>query len=120
MSQDNVEMVRAIHDGWSRGDFGVGTELLAEGFQWQQHADAVEPGSRRGVAIGDTFKNIFAVYGDFRIEPEEFIDAGSKVLVVARIRATGRESGIGVDQRFSFVWTVRGAKLARVEVTVKA
>jgi ketosteroid isomerase-like protein len=66
MSQENVELVRRIYDGWSRGDFGVGADLLAGDFEWQQHAEAVEPGSHRGVAIGHALEKIFEVYADRR------------------------------------------------------
>ncbi len=116
MSQENVGLVKVLHDGWSRGDFSVGTDFLTADFRWQQHAEAVEPGLRSGAQIGETLRNIFAVYENYRIEPDEFIDAGDKVVVVARIRATAKESGISVDQRFSFVWTALAGKLARIEV----
>ncbi len=116
MSQENVELVKVIHDGWSQGDFSVGAEHLTADFRWQQHAEAVEPGSRSGAAIGDTFRNIFAVYDDYRIEPGEFIDAGDKVVVAVRIRATAKVSRIDVDQRFNLVWSTREGKLAGIEV----
>jgi ketosteroid isomerase-like protein len=32
MSQENVEIVRAVHGGWARGDFRVAQELFA--FVW--------------------------------------------------------------------------------------
>ncbi len=116
MSQENVELVRRIYDRWSCGDFSVGTELLAAGFEWQQHPEAVEPGAHRGAAIGGALKKIFEVYDDFRIEPEEYLDAGDMVVVVARNRATVRGSTMEVDQRFAFAWTVRAGRLARLEV----
>ncbi len=116
MSQENVEIVRRIHDGWSRGDFSVGTDLVAPDFEWQQHDEAVQPGVHRGEAIGGAIRKIFEIYEDFRIEPEEYLDAGEKVVVVARNRATGKGSGVELDQRFAFVWTVRGGKLARLRV----
>jgi len=116
MSQENVEIVRRIYDGWSHGDFRVGADLLAGDFEWQQPAEAVEPGSHRGAAIGGALQKMFEVYGNYRIEPEEYLDAGDKVVVVARSRGTARGSGMELDQRFAHVWTVRGGKLARIEV----
>jgi uncharacterized protein len=116
MSQENVEIVRRIFDGWSRGDFSVGADLVTPDFECQQHAEAVEPGSRRGDAVGDSMRKIFEIYSDFRVEAEEFIDAGERVLVVARSRAVARGSGVAVDQPFWFVWTLRDGRLARHEV----
>jgi ketosteroid isomerase-like protein len=116
MSQENVEIVRRVYDGWSRGDFSVGTNLMAPDFEWHQHAEAVEPGSHRGAAIGGAITKIFEVYEDFRVGPEEYIDAGDRVVVTARVQATGRGSGVELDVRYSFVWTVRGGKLAELAV----
>jgi ketosteroid isomerase-like protein len=116
MSQENVEIVRQIYDGWSRGDFSVGTSLMAPEFEWHQHAEAVEPGSHRGAAIGGAISKIFEVYEDFRFVPDEYIDAGDKVVVTARAQATGRGSGVELDVRYSFVWTVRRGKLADLTV----
>ena len=116
MSQDNVALVRRIFDGWSRGDFAVGADLVAEDFEWRQHDHAVEPGSLRHGGIGDGLRRIFEIYENFRLEPEEFIDAGSAVVVVARARATARGSGAELDQHWAFVWTVRDGLLVRNEV----
>ncbi|MFN8159857.1 MAG: nuclear transport factor 2 family protein [Solirubrobacterales bacterium] len=116
MSAENVEIVRRIHDGWSRGDFSVGRELLAPDFEWHQHAEAVEPGSHRGAAIGGAIGRIFEIYEDFRVEPEEFIEAGDRVVVPAHNRGTARGSGLELDQVFVFVWTVRDGKLAELRV----
>jgi ketosteroid isomerase-like protein len=116
MSQENVEIVRRIYDGWSRGDFSAGTNLMAPDFEWQQHDEAVEPGSHRGASIGGAIRKIFEVYDDFRVEPEEYVDAGDQVVVIARNRATGRGSGVELDQRFAFVWTVQQGKLVRLQV----
>ncbi len=116
MSEENVEIVRRIYEGWSRGDFSVGRDLLAPGFEWQQHAEAVEPGARRSGAVGNSLRNIFEIYEEFRVIPEEFIDAGERVVVLARVRGTARRSGIKLDERWGFVWTVRDGRLVRNEV----
>jgi ketosteroid isomerase-like protein len=116
VSQQNLDLVRRIYEGWSRGDFSVGADLLAPDFEWRQHAEAVEPGSHRGEKIGGALKKIFEIYENFRIEPEEYIDADDRVIVVGRSRGTARGSGLEVDQPFAWVWTVRGGHLVRLEV----
>ena len=116
MSRENVELVHRIHDGWSRGDFSIGTDLMAPDFEWHQHDEAVEPGSHNGAAIGGAIRRIFKVLEDFRVEPEEYIDAGDKVVVIARNRGTGKGSGVELDQRFAYVWTVQLGKLADLQV----
>ena len=116
MSQENVEIVRRIFDGWSRGDFSVGAEHLAPDFEWQQHAEAVEPGPRRGDQVGNSLKNIFEIYKDFRVEPVEFIDAGEKVVVDARVSATGRRTALPLEGAWTFVWTLRDGRVARNQV----
>ncbi len=47
--------------------------------------------------------------------PEEFIDAGNRVVVRAYFRGRGRGSGLEVDTRFYELYTLRGGKIVRVD-----
>ncbi len=116
MSQENVELVRSVFDGWAHGDFNAGLDLLAPEFEWRQQREAVEPGSHRGADIGRALSSIFEIYENFRIEADRYIDAGNRVVVFGRTRGTARGSGVAAGQSFAFVWTVEGARLARLEV----
>jgi ketosteroid isomerase-like protein len=116
MSQENVELVRAVHEGWGRGDFKIVPELFSSDFSWEQPAEAVEPGSRHGDEIGNSLRHLFEVYDDYRIDAEEFIDRGDEVVVMARSKAIAKASGIELDQSFAFVWTVREGLLIRLRV----
>jgi hypothetical protein len=51
-------------------------------------------------------------------EPLEVIEQGDRVLVVARARARGRESGVAIDQTIFHVWTVSGGRAKRFEAYV--
>jgi hypothetical protein len=114
---ENVEILRRLYAEWARGDFGGNRDVLDPDIEWQQHSDAVEPGTRRGPDdVGRMTRNIFAVLDQFRAEAEEFLDAGDQVVVVARIRGAGRASGVELDQRFAFLWTMREGKAVRVAV----
>ena len=116
MSRENVDLARVVHEGWARGDFGAGVDLLAPDFSWDQHREAIERGSRRGAAIPESIRRIFEVYENYRISADEFIDAGDQVIVVGRGAGVARASRIEMDQRFAFLWTVRDGKLVRLQV----
>lgn len=111
MSEENVELVRSVYEGWARGDFSVAAELTAPGFEYRQNPEAVEPGTRRGGEIGNALRGIFDVYEDFRLEPSEFIDAGDRVLVVSRALGTAKGSGLDLDMDVFSVWTVNDGRL---------
>jgi uncharacterized protein len=111
MSQQNVQLLRTLFDGWARGDFGAGSDALAHDFVWRQLHGVVEPGSHQGARAGEALRRIFEVYEDFSVKAEEYIDAGDKVIVVARSHGIARASRLEMNQRLAFVWTVRDGKL---------
>jgi uncharacterized protein len=115
MSQENVEIVRLIHEGWAKGDFGIGKEFLTSDYEWHQFPQAVEPGTRRGSEVGESLRKIFEIYTDVRVEPAEFIDAGDRIVVIGRTHATARGSGLALDTPIALVWTLLDGKISRTE-----
>ena len=109
MSQENVEVIRALHEDWLRGDMGL--DRLDPEISMAE-SDAL-PGavSARGFdAVKRYIESFTKHWEDIRFEPEEFIDAGDSVVVVARLIGTGKRSGVPVTHRWAYVWTVRGNK----------
>ncbi len=116
MLRENVQIVREIFEGWARGDFSTGVDVLGSDFEYQQLSDAVEPGLRRGAGVGRALRGIFEVYEDFRIEAEEYVDVGDVIVVVARTHGVARRSRMQLDQRFAFACSLEEGKLVRIEV----
>jgi len=108
MSQENVEIVRAIYEAWSESRSAA--PFIERDLEYVNPPEAVEPGTRIGrrylAAVQD-------VYPDFRIEPERFVDAGDDVVVIASIRGRGVRSQAVADQRQGYVWTLRDGKAIR-------
>ena len=115
MSQENVEAVQAIYDCWGRGDFRATAKKVAPDFEWKQVHGVVEPGSHVGQDANRALRSIFEVYEDLRVEAEEYVDAGDTIIVVVRAHGTARGSGLYMDQRLAFVWTVREGKPVQME-----
>ncbi len=55
-----------------------------------------------------------AVFDSFEIYVEEIIDVGDQLVVVTHERATGKGSGLPVDQRLTHIWTIRNGQVATI------
>jgi hypothetical protein len=76
-----------------------------------------EPVARGRQAIISTQRRWHADWGEFRIEPDEIIDLGGRVLVLGRIRGSGLSSGAGMDGNWALLVTVStGAWIIREQV----
>jgi uncharacterized protein len=107
MSQQNVEVVRAIYALWGKEESA--RHLLDPEIEYVNPPYAVESGVSRGRrALG----RIREVYPDFRVEPERFVDAGEDVVVIGLARGTSA-SGIEAKWRQGYVWTVRDGRAIR-------
>jgi uncharacterized protein len=58
---------------------------------------------------------LYGFYGSFdlRVEPEEFLDAGERVVALGRFRGTALATGAPVDVPFAHIWTVHKGLLVK-------
>jgi ketosteroid isomerase-like protein len=55
-----------------------------------------------------------ATFGELRLEPEEWRDTGDDVLLLGRLHARGRESGVEVESAIAWLLTLRGGDIVRM------
>jgi uncharacterized protein len=74
-----------------------------------------QPRSYRGRrAWQDEFlRDLFEIFEDYRGDPEEIIDAGDQVVVVAQVGGRGRRSGAKAMARVAHVLTIKDGRLLR-------
>ena len=78
--------------------------------------DIPDRGEYRGHAgFGRWLRDWGAAWAEWNLEPEEFIDAGDRVIIVAHMRAKGRGSGVEVDRQDALVYELRDGKISRVD-----
>lgn len=68
------------------------------------------------VGITRWFAELAEAWETFRIDVEEVVDLGDRVVVLGRIRNRGRGSGIAVDAVAAHLWTVDDRVPVRVEL----
>jgi ketosteroid isomerase-like protein len=87
MSQGNVEIVRAVYERWSEGDFRVAAYT----------------------------RSLLEPWTHFTIEAEEIVGAGDTVLAAVRQRGVESSSGVPTVLRYITLWTFRGRKVIHLE-----
>ena len=110
MSQTDVKNLKAGFDAYNDGDF----ERLLELWEEDVEIDGLLVGkSLRGKVEARSWLVPEAI--DQRGEPIEFRDVGGRVLVTCDWHIHGRGSGVDVDTRLYFLFTMRAGKVARLE-----
>jgi ketosteroid isomerase-like protein len=111
VSQDNVDLVRGGYEDAKRGD--------VEGLLARWHPEVVvddptrpNPSSPEGLYRGHEdvrryFEDWDESFEETRHEPEEFIDAGDRLVVRVHSRARGRGSGVEIENDRYHVFTFR-------------
>jgi ketosteroid isomerase-like protein len=113
MSQENVELVRQVYEGWSRGDFSrveaFDPEIEFEMVDWP-HQTRV----RGFEEMWRTWRATLSAWDDFRAVPLDYVDCGQNVLVINHIQGSGKESGAEVSAQTATVWTIEGGRVVRL------
>jgi uncharacterized protein len=121
MSDENVEVARrgyaAMNEALSTGDFSPVAELWHPEVVLKPSGLLPEQGEWRGQEGITRFAAAQAeAFEEFQVKPEEFIDAGDKVVVPIRFGGRARHTGLSVEFRVVHVLSLRDGKLARIDM----
>jgi ketosteroid isomerase-like protein len=115
MSEENVEVVRTIYQRWQQGDYSTvdwadpDLEFVIQG---------PEGGRGRGLeALRSSWQDFLRAWQDFRVEAEDIIDVGDKVLVLHEFGGFGHESGLPLTgMRGATLFTFEGPRVVRLDL----
>jgi ketosteroid isomerase-like protein len=107
-----AEVMRGAYEAFSRGELDAVVDLLHPEVEWVPPTDSVEPHPLRG---RDAVREYLApnIFEEQSAEPLELIEEGDRVLVVARVRARARGSGIEIDQVVYHLFTIENGLAVR-------
>jgi ketosteroid isomerase-like protein len=120
MSEENVEVVRKTYELFN--DWGVDPRpggqpellplLLHPEVAFHTYAGAPEAGVYRGRdAVVEYHERVFGQFESVRIELEELLPAGDRVVVISRQHTVPRGSEAEIVQQVIDIWTIRDGLL---------
>ena len=111
MSQENLEVVRRIYDG-GLIDRAVADmrPLLDPDVEYVNPADAIEPGTRRGIDDVIVAFGAVSAFETATSELRELFAAGDSVVAEVTFRARSRSSDVELTQAEAHTWTFRNGE----------
>ena len=116
MSASNVEVIRRLVEAFNARDLDLLLEGLQPDVELHPLRAQLEGKAYRGhEGMREMLADFDQDWESLHLEPEEFKDAGDTVVVLGRLRARGRTSGVDLDVPMGFVWKLRDGKGAYAE-----
>jgi ketosteroid isomerase-like protein len=117
MSQEKVEVVRAIYDALNQGDDRPLLEFLDEEFRYRSREELPGGGDYEGrEATVGRLVELREMFADIVIAATDFIVSADYVVVTVSYSASGRAGGVRISQTVVHVWRVRGGKAVELQV----
>ena len=118
MSQENVEIVRQVYELLERRDWDSMGDLFDPNVEQHGTVGGVEEGN---VARG--FRQVRQIWeqeddeiwDEHRLDPQELIDAGDRVVVFQREYQRGKSSGVELVVDTASIIDLRGGRVVRMQ-----
>ena len=120
MSQENVEIVRALAEAFQRREQESAFEFYDPEIEWDATSEGVAPdiaGVYRGhEGVRDFWRRWLSAWSDLQFEIQDVMDAGDEVVLLNRNqRQWGRHTGLETELApYGMVFTFRGGKVVLV------
>ena len=114
MSQENVEIIRRGYVHFkAKGEIRAHPDLVWDVSNLGWPDQQIYSGPAGAMQFNAEWAD---AWDDWEVEPEDYIDAGERVVVILNQRGRSKATGIPVEMRFAQVWTLRDGVGIRMEM----
>jgi ketosteroid isomerase-like protein len=109
ISAENVQILRDGYAAFARQDVPAVMAAFDENIEWNTPDSLPFGGTHRGhEGVGEFFGHLGEHWEGLTVEPQEFIDGGDTIVVLARTAGTG--AGGSLDGDVVHLWRMRDGK----------
>ena len=119
MSQENITVIRGMYESFSKGDVTSVLGQMHQHIEWRQAENFIyaDRNPYRGPQAGleGVFMRLASEWADFKVTPEEWLDAGNHVVVLGTYSGRHKETGREVRAQFAHIWGVTHGRVVRFQ-----
>ena len=119
MSQENVAVVQGLYEAFGRGDVPAVLGQMDQGIEWNEAENFIYADRNPYVGPQAVLEGVFMRLGSewegFTVTPEEWLDAGDRIVVLGTYSGTHKATGRQVRAQFAHIWSVREGSVVRFQ-----
>ena len=108
----NVDVIREMLADYLSGDYEAALPAFADDVEVVTSLERFR--GREGVV--EEAKRWEEMWSDYRFAVEDLVDSGDRVVLLYHQVGRAKESGVEVEERAAWVYTVHDGKISRVEM----
>jgi ketosteroid isomerase-like protein len=119
MSAENVEVIRATYEAFSKGDIPGVLGRFADEIVWNEaenflYADRNPYVGPQAILEG-VFMRIVTEWDNFKVTPDSILDAGDQVITLGFYSGTFKQTGKNVKAQMVHVWNMVDGKAVKFQ-----
>ncbi|HEX6176072.1 MAG TPA: nuclear transport factor 2 family protein [Candidatus Binatia bacterium] len=119
MSQENITVIRGMYEFFSKGDVTAVLGQMHQQIEWREAENFIyaDRNPYRGpqAVLEGVFMRLASEWADFKVMPEEWLDAGNHIVVLGTYSGRHKESGKEVRAQFAHIWGVTHGRVVRFQ-----
>lgn len=112
---NNLEMVKNLYELFALGDAASLLESLDENISWTEAEGFPYGGTYIGhkAVVNNVLKKLATEWDVYLVVPDEFLDAGNRIVVLGNYSGTYKRTGKSMNVPFAHVWTIENGKATK-------
>jgi uncharacterized protein len=119
MSQENITVIRGMYESFSKGDVTSVLGQMHQHIEWREAENFIyaDRNPYRGpqAVLEGVFMRLASEWADFKVMPEEWLDAGNHIVVLGTYSGRHKESSREVRAQFAHIWGVTHGRVVRFQ-----
>jgi len=115
----SIQTIRGIYDAFEKGDVPTALAQMHQSIEWREAENFIYADRNPYIGPQAVLEGVFMRLGSdweaFTVTPEEWLDAGDRVVVLGTYTGTFKATGREVRAQFAHVWSLAGSRVVRFQ-----